>query len=191
MLVNDAVHDVFYNLFWTHTKPLIISKGSNFRYSGKTQEELKIALSRTPTRQPSYHRLTSLRKKKVPAESSVRPDELHSHPSVAPPPYSPHDAKADVKPEVAPDIKSEVEELVKNANEIHRERNDSDLKSQTVDDEPVYDEPRKLRCDYNYSICREILNTERTHLKDLQVIIFHFRSALREETQGQAKNVPK
>jgi hypothetical protein len=45
-------------------------------------------------------------------------------------------------------------------------RTDIELKpDKSVAEEDIYDEPRKLRCDVNYSVCREILNTERTHLK--------------------------
>ena len=162
---------------------MIISKGSNFRYSGKTQEELKIALSRTPTRQSTYKRKTSTRVKKEktaagPPANAVGLDELHSQqqPTISPPPYAIHAPQ---------NITQEVETIMGAAKELEpKQRNDSDLKSEQVDDEPVYDEPRKLRCDQNYSICREILNTERTHLKDLQVVICHFRSALREETSG-------
>ena len=45
-------------------------------------------------------------------------------------------------------------------------RTDIELKpDKSVAEEDIYDEPRKLRCDVNYSVCREILNTERTHVK--------------------------
>ena len=78
----------------------------------------------------------------------------------------------------------------------------SDLKPETIEEEPLYDEPRKLRTDYNYSICKEICMTERydsfgdstleapllatlifrTHLHDLEVIVCHLRNALKDES---------
>ena len=113
--------------------------------------------------------------------NEVDPSELHSqhHPTISPPPYSEH---APIPPPT--NLNSEVEGLMSVAKELEqKERNDSDLKSTVEEEDGVYDEPRpRLRCDHNYSICREILNTERTHLKDLQVVICHFRSALREES---------
>ena len=59
---------------------------------------------------------------------------------------------------------AEMSNLKSDANSMPR--TDIELKpDKSVAEEEIYDEPRKLRCDVNYSVCREILNTERTHLK--------------------------
>ena len=61
--------------------------------------------------------------------------------------------------------------LKSDANSIPR--TDIELKpDKSVAEEEIYDEPRKLRCDVNYSVCREILNTERTHLKVEKIAAF-------------------
>ena len=57
-------------------KPIIVSKGSNFRYAGKTQEELKSSV--TPTKNPQYERKTSMRKPKVAAKDKQDYKHLHS-----------------------------------------------------------------------------------------------------------------
>ena len=57
-------------------KPILVSKGSNFRYAGKTQEELKSSV--TPTKNPQYERKTSMRKPKVAAKDKQDYKHLHS-----------------------------------------------------------------------------------------------------------------
>ena len=57
-------------------KPLLVSKGSNFRYSGKTQEELKSSV--TPRKDHQYERKTSMRKPKTEVKDRQDYKQLHS-----------------------------------------------------------------------------------------------------------------
>ena len=70
-------------------KPILVSKGSNFRYSGKTQEELKTVVQRNQRPLPQYERKTSIRKPKIPKTDQKQPDgygDLHGNPNISVPP---------------------------------------------------------------------------------------------------------
>lgn len=195
----DAAKAFWKNAIETHTffnlrvgpprkpKPFLISRGSSFRYSGRTQVELKVASGKVGTRQLKFPRKTSVRSRKEPSQT-IDISEIHA-PHPTPSPRSPaKQVQKEIeisKPESTSDF-SELDQIVQDMNglksEIRPPRTDIELKPDHVEEENVYDEPRKLRCDVNYSVCREILNTERTHLKDLQVVVLHFRNALRDES---------
>lgn len=166
-------------------KPILVSKGSNFRYSGKTQEELKTVVQRNQRSLPQYERKTSIRKPKVPKTDQKQPDgygDLHGNPNISVPPTV---ALASSVSEYPSSLSDNIQDIVDHAKTEHQKielPNGNDLKGVEPDPEPVYDEPRKLRCDYNYSICKEICMTERTHLHDLEVIVCHLRSAVKDES---------
>jgi len=173
-------------------KSMLFARGSSFRYSGRTLIELKTANKHNPGRQISFTRKTSQRARKSP---SLKPDykvdisEIHAqHPTPSPRLQS-KPKSLPVPVQVAESTKSDFSEITEIAEMSNlksdvnsMQRTDIELKpDKSVAEEDIYDEPRKLRCDVNYSVCREILNTERTHLKDLQVVVLHFRNAIRDE----------
>ena len=160
-------------------KPLVVSKGSNFRYSGKTQEELKVVTQRNPRPNQDYSRKTSIRKPKTQKKENNEVDgeynKLHApHEDISPQPPSYGSATRNDNKDTIDNIVSEAEEQVlleiKCIPRVLRilfqhkmisPNPTQDLKPDAIEEEPLYDEPRKLRWDFNYSICKEICMTER------------------------------
>jgi hypothetical protein len=158
---------------------------------------------RNPRPNQDYSRKTSIRKPKSKPETKSKPEvdneynKLHS--DNQPPSYgsATRDGSAggsnianinignndDGSSSGGGNNRETIDNIVSQAEEQHKMINPtSDLKPETIEEEPLYDEPRKLRTDYNYSICKEICMTERTHLHDLEVIVCHLRNALKDES---------
>jgi len=171
-------------------KPMLVSKGSQFRYAGKTQEELNSSI--TPTKEQRYERKTSIRKPKTMAKDKEDYKQLHSQSDQQPQatpndndsqPSSPSPLASPIPPPDPNHVPtSMINSIIKDAEQIHQNVTHELKPEPQEDSDTIYDEPRKLRQDFNYSVCKEICMTERTHLHDLEVIVVHLRNALKEES---------
>ncbi|XP_075385885.1 FERM, ARHGEF and pleckstrin domain-containing protein 2 isoform X3 [Tenrec ecaudatus] len=130
-------------------KAVLFSRGSSFRYSGRTQKQLVDYVKDSGIKKIPYERRHSKTRMSIRALTVDVPKQV----TLSPREWSP-------SPLLSP--------VLSDAGRARMDNND----------EPTH---KRLPTDHTYFIAKEILTTERTYLKDLEVLTVWFRSAVVKE----------
>uniref|UniRef100_A0AAY4E0U1 FERM, ARHGEF and pleckstrin domain-containing protein 2 n=1 Tax=Denticeps clupeoides TaxID=299321 RepID=A0AAY4E0U1_9TELE len=192
---NCVEHHSFFRLFdqpQPKAKAILFSRGSSFRYSGRTQKQLVEYVRDSGARRTPYQRWVSVfwvdasgPGRGYGGERVVQgsqPDScLRHNPTLTPflpPQLSPFSAKGPLC--LSPSFQMSTLSLPGQAPSPLQSPMLSEVGTARLEED---DEGRRKRypTDKAYFIAKEILTTERTYLKDLEVITVWFRSAVIKE----------